>query len=109
LRHSYATETLEAGIDILTISKLLGHASFGTMMSYLQCRRQHFDRSPSRLDWRKVRHWPQWAEGDDEPQRDVVQAEGDVSRTGRADPASAQRGSGGDGIHVDWARVERAA
>jgi site-specific recombinase XerD len=63
LRHSYATGMLEAGVDILTISKLLGHSSFVTTMIYLHVRRQHFDRSPSPLDWLPVRQCPQWAEG----------------------------------------------
>lgn len=62
LRHSYATSLLEAGVDLLTISKLLGHSSFVTTMIYLHVRRQHFDRSPSPLDWLPVRQCPQWAE-----------------------------------------------
>ena len=62
LRHSYATGMLEAGVDLLTISKLLGHSSFVTTMVYLHVRRQHFDRSPSPLDWLPVRQCPQWAE-----------------------------------------------
>jgi hypothetical protein len=62
LRHSYATSMLEAGVDLLTISKLLGHSSFVTTMIYLHVRRQHFDRSPSPLDWLPVRQCPQWAE-----------------------------------------------
>jgi hypothetical protein len=53
---------LEAGVDLLTISKLLGHSSFVTTMIYLHVRRQHFDRSPSPLDWLPVRQCPQWAE-----------------------------------------------
>lgn len=61
LRHSYATGMLEAGVDLLTISKLLGHASFVTTMIYLHVRRQHFERSPSPLDWLPVRQCPQWA------------------------------------------------
>ncbi len=62
LRHSYATSMLEAGVDLLTISKLLGHSSFVTTMIYLHVRRQHFDRSPSPIDWLPVRQCPQWAE-----------------------------------------------
>jgi site-specific recombinase XerD len=62
LRHSYATGMLEAGVDLLTISKLLGHSSFVTTMIYLHVRRQHFDRLPSPIDWLPVRQCPQWAE-----------------------------------------------
>ena len=62
MRHSWATGMLEAGVDLLTISKLLGHASFVTTMIYLHVRRQHFDRSPSPIDWLPVRQCPKWAE-----------------------------------------------
>ncbi|MCB9920530.1 MAG: site-specific integrase [Planctomycetaceae bacterium] len=62
LRHSYATSMLEAGVDVLTISKLLGHSSFVTTMIYLHVRRQHFERSPSPIDWLPVRQCPQWTE-----------------------------------------------
>jgi len=64
MRHSFATSMLEAGVDVLTISKLLGHASFVTTMIYLHVRRQHFDRSPSPIDWLPVRQCPKWAEAD---------------------------------------------
>jgi hypothetical protein len=69
LRHSYATGMLEAGVDLLTISKLLGHSSFVTTMIYLHVRRQHFDRSPSPIDWLPVRQCPQWAERPQDPPR----------------------------------------
>ena len=62
MRHSWATGMLEAGVDLLTISKLLGHSSFITTMIYLHVRRQHFDRSPSPIDWLPVRQCPKWAE-----------------------------------------------
>lgn len=62
LRHSYATGMLEAGVDLLTISKLMGHSSFVTTMIYLHVRQQHFDRVPSPIDWLPVRQCPKWAE-----------------------------------------------
>ena len=64
LRHSWATSMLEAGVDLLTISKILGHASFVTTMIYLHVRRQHFDRTPSPIDWLPVRQCPKWADCD---------------------------------------------
>lgn len=60
LRHSYATGLLEAGVDILTISRLLGHASFATTMVYLHVRRPHLESTPSPLDWLPVRQLPIW-------------------------------------------------
>lgn len=62
LRHSYATGLLEAGVDILTISRLLGHASFQTTMVYLHVRRTHLLRTPSPLDWLPTRQLPKWEE-----------------------------------------------
>ena len=69
MRHSWATGMLEAGVDLLTISKLLGHSSFITTMIYLHVRRQHFDRSPSPIDWLPVRQCPKWAEPQQQPQQ----------------------------------------
>lgn len=60
LRHSYATGLLEAGVDMLTISRLLGHASFATTMVYLHVRREHLQSAPSPLDWLPVRQLPGW-------------------------------------------------
>jgi site-specific recombinase XerD len=51
LRHSYATGLLEAGVDLLTISKLLGHRSFSSTLIYLHVRRPHLESVPSPLDW----------------------------------------------------------
>lgn len=60
LRHSYATGLLEAGVDLLTISRLLGHASFTTTMVYLHVRQPHLERTPSPLDWLPTRQLPKW-------------------------------------------------
>jgi hypothetical protein len=62
LRHSYATGLLEAGVDLLTISRLLGHSSFLTTMVYLHVRQPHLESTPSPLDWLPVRQCPRWAD-----------------------------------------------
>ncbi len=62
LRHSYATGLLEAGVDLLTIGRLLGHKSFMTTMIYLHVRRPHLDSTPSPIDWLPVRQLPGWAQ-----------------------------------------------
>ncbi len=60
MRHSYATGLLEAGVDLMAISRLLGHSSFTTTMIYLHCRREHLDSAPSPIDWLPVRQCPRW-------------------------------------------------
>ena len=72
MRHSYATGLLEAGVDLLTISRLLGHASFATTMVYLHVRRPHLESTPSPLDWLPVRQLPTWqqAKMDNHPNQD---------------------------------------
>ena len=67
LRHSYATGLLEAGVDLLTISRLLGHSSFITTMVYLHVRRPHLDSTPSPLDWLPVRQCPRWLDSNQAP------------------------------------------
>jgi integrase/recombinase XerD len=41
LRHAFATHLMDAGVDILTISKMLGHASVNTTDIYTHIAKDH--------------------------------------------------------------------
>jgi len=50
LRHSYATHLLEQGMDIDTLSKLLGHSHLSTTMVYLHVARLGVSKTFSPFD-----------------------------------------------------------
>ena len=50
LRHSYATHMLEAGVDVMTLQKILGHRQLATTARYLHLRGDQLQRLPSLLD-----------------------------------------------------------
>lgn len=50
LRHTFATELLEAGIDLLAIQRILGHSNLATTTIYTHLRRDHLQAAVGVVD-----------------------------------------------------------
>jgi integrase len=50
LRHTYGTRAIEAGVDPLSLAKLMGHADLKTTQRYVHLSRQHLDDAQKRIE-----------------------------------------------------------
>jgi integrase/recombinase XerD len=50
LRHAFATHLLEAGVDIHTIQRLMGHGHISSTLRYFHLAREHLANTPSPLE-----------------------------------------------------------
>jgi integrase/recombinase XerD len=50
LRHAFATHLLEAGVDVHTIQRLMGHGHISSTLRYFHLARKHLARTPSPLE-----------------------------------------------------------
>jgi integrase/recombinase XerD len=64
LRHSYATHLLEAGVDVVTLQKLLGHSDLSTTARYLHLSTRQMQKLPNVLDLLGLPKEEKKAEGD---------------------------------------------
>jgi site-specific recombinase XerD len=58
LRHTFATELLEASVDLLTIQRILGHSNLATTALYTHLRRDHLQAAAGVVDllpWSELR------------------------------------------------------
>jgi len=52
LRHTFATRLIDLGIDVLTVSKILGHSDISTTMIYAKVRRETMQKAVDQLEKR---------------------------------------------------------
>ena len=50
LRHTYGTRTIEAGIDVFSVAKLMGHADLSTTQRYLHLSKGHLEDAQKKIE-----------------------------------------------------------
>ena len=55
LRHTYGTRAIEAGIDVFSVAKLMGHADLDTTQRYVHLSKAHLEDAQRRIERFRVR------------------------------------------------------
>jgi site-specific recombinase XerD len=67
LRHSFATQHMEAGTDVRTIQLLMGHAHLEHTTVYLHLSNRHLHAAPNPLDQLAIHETGQQSQSEDKP------------------------------------------
>ena len=55
LRHTYGTRAIEAGIDVFSVAKLMGHADLSTTQRYVHLSKGHLEDAQKKIERFRVR------------------------------------------------------
>lgn len=55
LRHTYGTRAVEAGIDVFSVAKLMGHADLRVTERYVHLSKRHLEDAQKRIERFRVR------------------------------------------------------
>jgi site-specific recombinase XerD len=50
LRHTYGTRAIEAGIDVFSVAKLMGHADLDTTQRYVHLSKGHLEDAQKKIE-----------------------------------------------------------
>jgi site-specific recombinase XerD len=56
LRHTYGTRAVEAGIDVFSVAKLMGHADLRTKERYVHLSKAHLEDAQKKIERFRVCH-----------------------------------------------------
>lgn len=57
LRHTYGTRAIEAGIDVFSVAKLMGHADLDTTQRYVHLSKGHLGDAQKKIERFRARRW----------------------------------------------------